>query len=325
MSNSPRIDRLDRNYVINGAFDFWQRTTDSTDVNTASYKSDRFFLYTNGGSAGNIRQLEDAPAAEPILKYCTEFDLTTTTADGSNRTHRIIQRIESVFGRQMAGKTGSVSFWVKSTDFDTMQVELLTADVEDDFSASTQFYTTDVVFTDDGSWQKVVVTGISISSVAGRGIELRLFSKNPSGGGATNLRVTGIQFYLGDAEQEFSWAGRDYIEEEEFCQRFYIRFDTADGSTSKVWGAGRAGAGGSNHQVYCAFPVRMRAIPTTEVSGANFTSLDDSGTSAAASLSSSQNSVDSARIFMSSGTHTVGNGIVAYVSSTDFIAFNSEL
>lgn len=274
-SKTPRTDRIDKNYIINGAFDFWQRIFNSTDVNTASYKSDRFFLYTNGGSAGNIKRTQDAPSAEPFLKYCAEFDLTTTTSDGSNRTHRVIQRIESIFARELVGRTASISFWVKSSDFDTVQIELLYANAEDDFSTSTQFATTDVVFTDDGAWQKITYNGISMHASSTNGVEVRVFGKNPSGGGATNFKITGMKLALGSFEQDFSLAGRDWAEELQLCQRYFEKsylLDVAPGTGGTQYGAIRltdddnsAGSGAGLGTIH--FATTKRAIPTATIYG----------------------------------------------------------
>ncbi len=53
MSLAPRIDKISRNYIINGGFDFWQRANGNTvTINDAaggnSYAADRFMKGRGG-------------------------------------------------------------------------------------------------------------------------------------------------------------------------------------------------------------------------------------------------------------------------------------
>ena len=103
MSLTPRIDRLDKNYLINGGFDYWQRALSS--ISAGSYPAydynapDRWLNAVDGAgpTSYTLQRVEASPNAK--TKYALQLEV-----DNPNSTEQdyILQRIESVFARQMA-------------------------------------------------------------------------------------------------------------------------------------------------------------------------------------------------------------------------------
>src|SRR5690348_2064259 len=57
---TPRVDKIDKNYLINGNFDFWQRIagSDLTVTTNRAYGADRWMLFpsiTNANGAHMVR------------------------------------------------------------------------------------------------------------------------------------------------------------------------------------------------------------------------------------------------------------------------------
>ena len=218
---TPRLDKLDKNYIINGGFDFWQRGSDWTgNVLSTDYRADRFLLYTDTGGAGNIKRTEDAPANTDI-QYCAEFDMTSTPQDGDNRNHRHIHRIESVFSRSLKGKNLNLSFYYKTTDFTHVDIRLRVPTVRDNWSSATEISLTEYAIVDDGSWNRLTINIPSVANIED-GFEILIFTKFRSSAGATNWKITGVMLTEDSGTvQEFTRAGRDYAEELQLCQRYF--------------------------------------------------------------------------------------------------------
>ena len=106
-----------RNKIINGGFDVWQRGTSYTIVAGTYGAADRWIYWHNGSTAGTqtvSRQAFTAGAA-PVAGYEAEFfqRITTTTIGSGQTVIDTWQRIEGV--RTLAGQTVNVSFWAKTS------------------------------------------------------------------------------------------------------------------------------------------------------------------------------------------------------------------
>lgn len=134
MSLTPRLDKLDKNYIINGAMDFWQRGTGLTnnvtgaDSSSILYKAaDRFvsFVARNGADIGmTFTKVTDAPAGTG-LKYSLRATSNYNTSLGATSAGLIpfYQRIEGTMVKDMEeSQSIYVSGWVKCSIAATISV-----------------------------------------------------------------------------------------------------------------------------------------------------------------------------------------------------------
>lgn len=121
---TPRIDNLERNYIINGNFDLWQRGTSFTGyTGNAIYHADRFNL-TRGATintlVNTIDQVSDVPTVvQSNFRSNFSYRVTTTTAAtnlaASDTTMGPTYHVEGYDLENLVGKTVTLSFWVKSS------------------------------------------------------------------------------------------------------------------------------------------------------------------------------------------------------------------
>ena len=92
------------NFLINGAFDIWQRGTSST--TNGVYIADRW-LHSRSAGTHTVSRSTDVPDA--TLPYSLSFASTSGTAP------YITQRIEAANAIPLVGQTVTFSIWAKST------------------------------------------------------------------------------------------------------------------------------------------------------------------------------------------------------------------
>lgn len=216
MSLAPRIDNLDRNYIINGNFDHWQRGTSSS---AAGYVvADRWYIANNGGTITTSRQTD---ATEYFLR-CVK---------GAATLIDIRQGVEL----PIRGNPGDFSIGSKFTIcFDAKSAvggESLTADAY--FRAGVASGTATNIssagsITLTTSWQRYMLT-YTIDAAPGVNDPGIFFVLRTA---ATQLDIKKVALYKGEftTVPEFNRAGRNTIEELQLCQRYYQKSGTVPGS-----------------------------------------------------------------------------------------------
>jgi hypothetical protein len=217
---TPRLDRLDKNYLINGSFDFFQRSLLSTVIDaTLEYKTaDRWLVqdidtFTTKQSERSI--------LSPNAKTKNSFKFTV---DPSASTHKLVvaQRIESKFAIDMVSEiiSGGLKYFTDGAK--QIRVKLSVADVEDDFSAVTEFHNELFVTTDDSAWHDIIFKNITAPATTGRGVQV-LFEIDDwtTTAGNNIIYLAQAKVNLGPELQEFSTMGYDYMDELEKCQRYF--------------------------------------------------------------------------------------------------------
>jgi hypothetical protein len=101
-----------KNFLINGLFDFWQRTTDvtsSTVSGTFYAAADRWQTWNGVGASTRYQRITDADPGVSQYSYRVQRVSGSTTATN----YQIIQNIETSISKLLVGKTMTLSFRVK--------------------------------------------------------------------------------------------------------------------------------------------------------------------------------------------------------------------
>lgn len=233
------------NYVINGAFDIWQRGTSFS--NPSSYTADRWIAYT----AGTASRSTDVP--NNFFKYSMALSHTSAS-------YNIIQqRIESSNSIAL-GKNVTLSFWAKGTaGTNNLQIALYYANTVDGHSAQT-FISQSGITTSAPSttWTRYSRT-ITLPDVAvTNGWEFRLFRDDSSING---WMISGVQLEQGVLMTSFRRNANSIQGELAACQRYYYRQSASASNSSLVYGSGN-GTGGTTPEFQITLPVSMRIPPT---------------------------------------------------------------
>jgi hypothetical protein len=124
MSLTPRLDKLEKNVIINGNFDFWQRGTSFTGITgNAIYHADRFNLTRGAGISSLINTVARSTDVPTLAQSGTvsafSYSLTNTAAASNLATSGTstgpTYHIEGNDIHRLIGKTVKLSFWVKSS------------------------------------------------------------------------------------------------------------------------------------------------------------------------------------------------------------------
>ena len=158
MNLTPRIDRLDQNYIMNSPFLNWQRGTSINQVgNGGFYGADRFKI-TTANYAGTldvtVSRSTDVPTiAQSNHAFLYSHLVTVNVAEGSTPATAytlISQRIEPLVFADLVNEDMTISFWVKASvagDY-TFHINLPSG-------TPYQFYKTRFTINSTGTWQKI--------------------------------------------------------------------------------------------------------------------------------------------------------------------------
>jgi hypothetical protein len=207
------------NFVINGAFDIWQRGTSFTGTTTGLYTADRWEV-RNGTtpttrtvsrqsfSPGDIESPGIGDAEFYIRNACT----------GSTSYLRINQRIEDV--RKLAGSSVTLSFWARANGGASLQAFL----IQNFGAGGSSDVTTNVLdVSAPSSWERVTVT-VNLPSMAGKTIGTSSYlyliiqlSTVTDG----NLDIWGVQLEAGTVATPFRRNAPSIQAELAACQRYF--------------------------------------------------------------------------------------------------------
>ena len=307
-----------RNLIINGEFQVWQRGTSSSSVgyNTA----DRWRLHLSGASAtasqGTFANGQTAVPGNP--QFYMALNVTT-----GNDNAGLQYRHEGT--QQLNDEVYTLSFWAKSATPATMTVAShsydASADVDDDNTVSPS------TFTPTSSWQKFTFK-ITHSSMPNLGAyangDYTLMSIGQGSSTSTaawKLDLALVQFEKG--EQATPFEHRSFADEMIRCQRYYQ--EVASGS---CYFAGN-GLGTTNIIVGIPLATSMRATPSVKQNGYTFHRSGNVNSSGAnPSVSNFQYDIGRNAVGVRiSGWASNNTDEVAYAvtPATEVLAFEAEL
>jgi hypothetical protein len=236
------------NYIINGAFDVWQRGTASTA--SGVYLADRFYHAFTG--TATISRSTDVPTNEGFV-----YSLSFASTSGTNPF--LAQRIESVNSTSLAGKTLTISVWAKSTvgtgplSWDTAYPTATDNWGSETLDASGTFAATMTV----GTWTRYSAT-FTANALATRGYRVTVYRSVTST--STTTLYTGMQLELGSVATPFRRNAPSIQGELAACQRYYVRL-LADNGGGSYFAFGQAFSG-TSISMYAMLPVNMRITPS---------------------------------------------------------------
>jgi hypothetical protein len=252
------------NYIINGAFDIWQRGTSFT--TQLSFTADRYQMVVSTSVTGLSRTVSQESFSPNDLAVLglgeTSFFLRdTVTTIGSATAPRIVNKVEDV--RTLANQTATVSVYLKSSSHTTATIQV--AQIFGSGGSAAVLASSDSV-TISSSWTRVQAQ-ITIPSVAGKtigaGSHLEVRIVNTAADGAV-LDIWGVQLEAGSVATPFRRNANSIQGELAACQRYYWRTQSTGTFTWFANGhvdSATAGSCGMN------YPVPMRATPTFGFSG----------------------------------------------------------
>ena len=273
MSLTPRLDRLQKNYIINGDMRIAQRNTSFTSPVSGQYMLDRFAYSKSGVTATHtVTQDTDVPTlaqAGYLFQNSMRFNLTAAdTTINSGETLGFFQRVEGSNWAKIAQKDFTVSFWVKATLPGTYSLYALN-------SGEDRTYIAEYTINSANTWEKKTVNILASPSggtwnyANGLGVTIgwTLASAGtlnaPSTGswltgsyrggpnqingvntGATDFKITGVMLLEGTQDDpEFTTFGKTFGEELAACQRYFQKSGNTPGS---IWYPGIATNSGND-------------------------------------------------------------------------------
>lgn len=303
-----------KNYIANGAMDFWQRNTTFTAIASGAYFADRFQYNKTGTMVHTLTRDTDVPTVTQsgfVFPYSALLTLTTAQAVlAAGDFCNFRQKIEGQFFAPLSGRSIVISFWVKSSITGTFPVAF--------DNNSNRCYVSTYTINAINTWEKKSISlthdnsgtwvynngiGLGVTFGLAFGTTYNITTLNTwttglfyshsscTNGVTTNgttFRVTGIQLEEGTEASNFERMGGFLDSELQLCQRYY-----------EVMGARYAGGAGANTTGLVNFPfkVNKRTLPTVAVVAATGTVTTDS------------NFIDSTGLNFQTGTLNSGSSI----------------
>jgi hypothetical protein len=279
-----------KNRIINGNMSVDQRNAGAS-VTPANqqYTVDRWQAWTSASSKFSVQQ--NAGSVTPPAGFTNYMGITSLSAYsvGSSDYFAMRQQIEGFNVADLGwgtanAQTVTLSFWVRSSLTGTFGGTLLNNGVNRSYaftytisSANTwEQKSITIVGDTTGTWEKTNSTGIYVnfglgvgstySGTAGSWGSSFIISATGAtsvvGTNGATFYITGVQLEVGSTATSFDY--RPYGTELMLCQRYFLKLGGND--TNELFGNGIMQSS-TNAEFIIYMPVRMRATPTTTISG----------------------------------------------------------
>jgi hypothetical protein len=248
-----------KNFVINGAFDNWQRGTTFTNPADGAFTADRMSLIHDGtGATRTISRQALAPASISGFDSQYFYRYAVSAAGTGNTYQRFGTKIENV--QNLTG-TVTVSFWAKADASRTVSFQLDQYYGSGGSSATVGLQLSSMAAVTT-SWQRFSATG-TLASISGKtvgdGSYVYAYFAFPANTALT-IDIAGFQIENGSVATQFSRSAGTIQGELAACQRYFVnaqtdaRFPSPNASGSWV------------SSIF--LPVTMRTTPTVAFNGA---------------------------------------------------------
>ncbi len=313
---SPRMERIDKSLIINGAMAFAQEKPSGTVALTTSMAYghlDQWMARYTGTITTPTVEREDLGVG---FKITERYNMKFSGNHSASSTFEFQQRIESIFAGDFAGKQCSIMMEVFTESLNTLTGSIAVPVASDDHSSmqTTTSLGAKVIGT-LGSWQTVKFENFTVPSDAHKGLLVNFIASNPTVTGSTKLlKIRKVTLIIGSsAPSEFVWAGRNWADELHLCRIYYEKSHDLNTLITAVTTNGcvalRSASSTLTHAVF--FKTTKRITPNTTFyntnTGASGTAWDSSA-SASIALYAALNSTNG---YVASGSgFTAGNQVL---------------
>jgi hypothetical protein len=349
-----------KNFVINGDMQCWQRATAATAANNSYATVDRWAFGESTDGAYTSEQSTDTPTG---TGFSVKAQVTTAdTSIAAAQFAYIYQEIEAQnlqplqYGTSSA-KTLTLSFWVKSNKTGTYTINLVKRDstaylipVEYTISSANTWEKKTITITPTaGSTSLITASAGAIANDNGHGIQLgfglawgsdyhgtsNTWSASSHYGTSNQVNwmdSTSNNFYLAQVQLEIGEVATPFEHEDigttlRKCQRYYVRQTAA--AAFSMWGAGFIYTT-QQAKINIAFPVEMRDVPSLGQSANNTLDLFTGGGTPAftqdADINNPSTWATNVTVYCGSGL-TAGQGAVIMANNSvgAYLEFKAEL
>lgn len=243
-----------KNFLINGAMDFWQRSTSSASLGYVT--ADRWYINNASGTTTSSQETSIVPTG--VARYALKLTQSVASAQVVAQ-----QPLESQLAIPLAGQTIIVSAYVAASASTNFTIDLGQSTSTDVAAAGSWTFTS-------GSSQNVATTAyVRVSqtfTVSGTSKSLMPRISMTSLGSGNSFYFSGLQMEIGSQATPFTRAGGTIQGELAACQRYYFKMGNEGNAYNSF---GLAGAASVNAADFVTiFPVKMRIAPTAIESSA---------------------------------------------------------
>jgi len=148
----PRLDRLERNLIINGNMDFWQRGTSFSAINNnVLATADRWRCQNTNTTSVTVTQSTDVPTnAQSGWQSAYSLLHTNVSAAAASTAVAILHSLEGQDYQAIHGRKARVQFWCKSSLAGLYHLALRN-------DGGTRSYVTTYTITSANTWQNVSI------------------------------------------------------------------------------------------------------------------------------------------------------------------------
>lgn len=275
--------KSNKNAIINGDFNVWQRGGTFTSVADGTYTADRWFYSKISSAVHDITLSSDVPTvaqAGRLFKYSLKADCQTVDSSiASGDLVRISQRIEGYNWLPLAQKTITLSFWVKATKTGIYCVALGNSGADRSYvaeynvNASNTWEFKTITFTASpaaGTWDYTNGIGLALTFTLASGSTFQTTKDtwqtgsffatanqvNACDSTSNDFFITAVQLEEGDVATPFE--NRTLADELRLCQRYY--------EAATVWAVSYNSSGSQIQRCMYFFKTTKRANPSATLS-----------------------------------------------------------
>lgn len=282
-----------KNAIINGDFNIWQRNTSFASVVDQQYTADRWLYAKSGAMVHDISRTTDVPTvaqAGRAFNYSLLIDCQTIDNSISATDFCVIeQRIEGYNFLPIAQKPLTLSFWVKATKTgiycayikNTGGDKAYVAEFTINASDTWEFKTINFPATPSaGTWNYVngiglfvgftLVCGSNLQTTAGawqnNGAIGSANQVNACDSASNNFRICGVQLESGSIATDFEH--RNFQQELILCQRYFEKsynLGTFAGAVTDNGQHNFTSQNGQNNNSTIRFSTSKRTVPSVTV------------------------------------------------------------